>query len=77
MEEKVVTKEEDEEEAFKIIGDPEGGLFYRNNTLKNKSTAIKAPFPSCDRRDDNNIMEGINVDFEDETLVRGKCSNLS
>ena len=67
MEEEVVTKEEEDEEASKVVGDPDGGLFYGNNTLKNKSMDIKASVLSCDGRDDNNVMEGITVDFEDET----------
>ena len=33
--------DEEEEEAVEGNGDPEVGLFYRNDTLKNKSTTIK------------------------------------
>ena len=63
------TEEEgdEEEEAVEGNGDPEVGLFYRNDTLKNKSTTIKVPVPPLDRYDDNNALEGITIDFDDET----------
>ena len=34
---------------------------------KNKSTTIIVPVPPFDRYDDNNALEGITIDFDDET----------